>query len=209
MLFGGPLIYLRDKKSGKLFSVDTGAEWILLPHWSSSTSSGPALEGSAGRPIPSWGFRTAELFFGSDNFVFNFLLAGVTRPILGKYFLAAHGLLVDPACRHVLRAAHLAVIGGSSNPAVNGGLIAHLSSVDQEVRRLLSASPAILSVNNTPGQPALYRVSHTIETTGRAVFAKARCLDPVKLAQAKEEFTALEKAGIIRRSDSQWASPLW
>ena len=33
-------------------------------------------------------------------------------------------------------------------------------------------------------------------------------LDQVKLAQAKAKFQKLESAGIIRRSDSPWASPL-
>ena len=40
------------------------------------------------------------------------------------------------------------------------------------------------------------------------MFAKARRLDPDKLRTAKEEFRKLELAGIIRRSDSPWASPL-
>lgn len=38
--------------------------------------------------------------------------------------------------------------------------------------------------------------------------AKARRLDPRKLAIAKDEFAAMEKLGIIRRSNSPWASPL-
>ena len=187
--------------------MDTGAEWSLLPHQSSSPSSGPQLQGAAGRPITSWGFKQVDLLFGSDNFSFNFLLAGVTRPILGIDFLSAHGLLAEPARRRVLKATDLAVIGGSKNGG-NSGLIAHLSTVDPEVRKLLSASPAALSVNNMPGGRALHGVSHPIETTGRPVFAKACRLDSEKLPQAKEEFAALEKVGIIRRSDSQWASPL-
>ena len=36
----------------------------------------------------------------------------------------------------------------------------------------------------------------------------ARRLDPKKLASAKQEFSAIEKAGIIRRSNSPWSSPL-
>ena len=41
------------------------------------------------------------------------------------------------------------------------------------------------------------------------VFARARQLDPEKLASAKAEFPAMEKAGIfIRRSNSPWSSPL-
>ena len=53
-----------------------------------------------------------------------------------------------------------------------------------------------------------YGVEHVIETTGRQVFAKPRCLDPDKLRVAKDEFAKLEAAGIIRRSDSPWSSPL-
>ena len=40
------------------------------------------------------------------------------------------------------------------------------------------------------------------------VFAKAWCLDPDKLAITKAKFSAMEKAGIIRRFTSPWASPL-
>ena len=97
VLSGGPLIYLRDKQSGKLFLVDTGAEYSLIPHWSQSPPSGPPLEGAAGRHIPSWGFKEQTVIFNGKSFKFNFLLAGVTRPILGNDFLAFHGLLVDPA----------------------------------------------------------------------------------------------------------------
>ena len=40
------------------------------------------------------------------------------------------------------------------------------------------------------------------------MFAKPHRLDPDKLRVAKEEFSKLEAAGIIRRSDSPWLSPL-
>jgi hypothetical protein len=40
------------------------------------------------------------------------------------------------------------------------------------------------------------------------VFARPRRLDPEKHRIAEEEFLALEKAGIIRRSNSPWSSPL-
>ena len=35
-----------------------------------------------------------------------------------------------------------------------------------------------------------------------------RRLDPLRLQQAKAEFSKLEAAGIIRRSNSPWSSPL-
>jgi hypothetical protein len=53
-----------------------------------------------------------------------------------------------------------------------------------------------------------HKIRHTIETTGRPVFAKARRLDPDKLRKAEAEFRELEAAGIIRHSDSPWSSLL-
>ena len=43
---------------------------------------------------------------------------------------------------------------------------------------------------------------------GPPVFAKPHRLDPDKLAVAKAEFSAIEKAGIICCSTSPWSSPL-
>jgi hypothetical protein len=47
-----------------------------------------------------------------------------------------------------------------------------------------------------------------IETTGRPVFAKTHHLDPDKLSQTETGFRELQAAGINRRSDSPWSSPL-
>jgi cleavage and polyadenylation specificity factor subunit 1 len=51
-------------------------------------------------------------------------------------------------------------------------------------------------------------VEHFIETEGRPVTSKYRRLDPDRLAAAKAEFAELEKQGVVRRSSSNWASPL-
>jgi hypothetical protein len=51
-------------------------------------------------------------------------------------------------------------------------------------------------------------VQHQIITSSQPVFSKARRLDPEKLKIAEAEFQNLEAAGIIRRSDSAWSSPL-
>jgi hypothetical protein len=51
-------------------------------------------------------------------------------------------------------------------------------------------------------------VEHFIETEGWPVAAKYRRLDLVKLRAAQAEFADLERQGIIRRSSSNWSSPL-
>jgi hypothetical protein len=51
-------------------------------------------------------------------------------------------------------------------------------------------------------------VQHLITTNGQPPTAKFRRLDPARLAAAKAEFQAMLDEGIIRRSNSQWSSPL-
>jgi hypothetical protein len=51
-------------------------------------------------------------------------------------------------------------------------------------------------------------VQHVIQTTGQPATAKFRRLDPARLAAAKREFQTMLNEGIIRRSSSQWSSPL-
>ncbi|GBN23514.1 hypothetical protein AVEN_192677-1 [Araneus ventricosus] len=51
-------------------------------------------------------------------------------------------------------------------------------------------------------------VKHFIETNGQPIYAKARQLDPKRLAIAKEEFTFMLNNEIIRPSNSQCSSPL-
>jgi hypothetical protein len=72
---------------------------------------------------------------------------------------------------------------------------------------LLREAPEILPGVQRAGKSA-HGVEHAIETSGRPVFAKARRLDPIKLRIDKKEFEKMEAAGICRRSDSTWASPL-
>jgi hypothetical protein len=45
-------------------------------------------------------------------------------------------------------------------------------------------------------------------TTGQLCTAKFQRLVPARLAAAKEEFSRMQAAGVIRRSSSRWASPL-
>ena len=57
--------------------------------------------------------------------------------------------------------------------------------------------------------PPKHGIRHHLQTQpGPPVFAKSRHLDPEKLEIARLEFSAMEKAGIVRRSCSPWSSPL-
>ncbi len=92
---GNGLIFLKDQKSNQSFLVDTGAAVSVLPHRSNDAPSGPALTGADGKSIASWGKVVKTLCFGAKNYFCTFLLAAVSKPILGVDFLAANRLLVD------------------------------------------------------------------------------------------------------------------
>jgi Reverse transcriptase (RNA-dependent DNA polymerase) len=67
--------------------------------------------------------------------------------------------------------------------------------------------PELAGETTTCKEPS-HGVQHSIKTVGRPVTAKFRRLDPEQLAAAKAKFNLMLKASIIRRSSSQWASPL-
>ena len=98
------LLYLHDNISNERFLVDTGASHSVLPHSSSSAPTGPRLAAASGLVIPCWGTRRVPLKFGDSDFSWEFLLAGVDRPILGLDFLSAHSLVINAAERCVSRA---------------------------------------------------------------------------------------------------------
>jgi len=84
----------------------------------------------------------------------------------------------------------------------------HVPSQTGGFDTLLKEFPEVFNLSKSL-PPVQHAVEHFIETTSeRPVSARYRRLDPEKLRAAKEEFASLESQGIIRRSNSAWASPL-
>ena len=82
-------------------------------------------------------------------------------------------------------------------------------SAPQQVKKLLEEFQDVLSSDGFTASKPHHRVRcHLLTNPGPPVFAKPQRLDPGKLAAAQEEFSAMEKAGIIQRSTSPWSSPL-
>jgi hypothetical protein len=202
----GGLIFLQDSVSKQQFLVDTGATVSVFPHRSSATTSGPLLAGADGKPISAWGRVTKKLNFGLHTFIVSFILAAMSKPILGIDFLSAHRLLVDPFAKAVLFASSLEPVGRTI-AAAPSRFAASISHILPAVRTLLASFPNIVGDGKGTPRPR-HGVRHFVETSGRPVFAKARRLDPDKLKIAEGEFCSLEAAGIVRWSNSPWSSPL-
>ena len=176
---GVPLLYLRDSVTGREFLVDTGAAVSVFPHQSSLHSSGPPLVAADGRPIASWGKCRLNVCFSGRKFAHDFLLAGVTVPILGLDFLRDNVLLVDTAGSRVLTPA-----GGELSAHSTSGFSTvcpkSVNTLSQTVKLVLSSFPAVFQESADTWPSATHDVQHSIETTGRPVFAKARLLDTEK-----------------------------
>ena len=98
---------------------------------------------------------------------------------------------------------------GSTTSALQHRLynIGSTTAVAGVYSKLLVEFPAVLNPSKVLPE-VKHKVWHHIETEGRPVAAKYRRLDADKLAAARRDFLELEKQGVVRRSSSNWASPL-
>ena len=226
-----------DTNCGASYLVDTGSSYSILPFKSQLPPSGPLLKTANGQKISCWGERQHTIAFGGRRYTWSFLLAAVDFNIIGVDFLQHFKLSVDVANKQ-LQIRHTAAADSSPaspsmapqavpapGPARVAGVKAPSGSPATsqtagstagagKQRDLQLQEEALLvdfaDVLNADGRlpPSTHGVEHHIVTSGRPVTAKFRRLDNVKLAAAKAEFQQLEKEGIVRRSNSDWASPL-
>ena len=203
------LLFLCDSTSKRQFLVDTGAEVSVLPATGLDTRTkqpGPPLLAANGSSIKTYGTRRLSLHFASNTYHWNFIIADVTRPLLGADFLRSNSLLVDLKGKRLVDAAtfHSAPLRPTTAPAPR---LDTISTSTNQYNMLLAEFPDITTPNFVQS-PTKHGVEHFSTTRGPPVHARARRLPPEKLAAAKSEFDRMEAMGIIRRSSSSWASPL-
>ena len=183
--------------SGLDFLIDTGASLSLIPYRSyTKPVSEFVLRGANGSRIDTYGFEEREIFIGGVVQRWRFCLADTRSAILGADFLRYTDAVIDlkEEWLHFTPRKYIYQDCPTSfNPSVN--------FID-----VLNQYPEITKERDA--SEVKHDVKHYIETTGPPSYQRARRLDPQKLKSAREEFDKLEKAGIIRKSKSQWASPL-
>ena len=205
------LLFLRDSVSKRQCLIDTGAEVSVLPATGldmRTRQPGPPLLAANGSSIRTYGTRKLSFHFASNRYQWSFIVADVTRPLLGADFLRSNSLLVDMNGKRLVDAAtfHSAPLMQTSTKTPAPHLDAISTSTDK-YDILLADFPAITTPNFVQ-QPTKHGVEHFITTKGPPVHVRARRLPPDKLTAAKAEFCSMESMGIIRRSSSPWASPL-
>ena len=147
---------------------------------------------------------------GSKVYLWNFQLAMVSVPLLGADFFQGFNLLVNIKDRWVVHAAcpESVILRASPGPQPAFRSVAYLSA-PQRVKKFLEDFPDVLSSDSfTVSKPCHGVRHHLLTNPGPPVFPKPWRQDPEKLAAAKEEFSAMEKTGIIPISTSPWYSAL-
>nr|VZI23685.1 unnamed protein product [Spirometra erinaceieuropaei] len=186
----GRTFYVCDTATRRRFLVDTGAQISVVPPTAADRrfpSPGLHLQAANCSPIPTFGSLSLTLNIGlRRSFTWIFVIADVSHAILGSDFLAEFDLLVD--CRRAR-------------------LLDRTTDIASPFRQLLLSHPNIINAQFRSGE-VQHDVVHHIRTSGPPVFARPRRLAPERFQAATAEFEHMLQLGIIRPSESPWASPL-
>ncbi len=190
------------------------------------------MTGADGRRIPCWGEQPFTVTIGGVPRQWTFLLAAVSFPILGIDFLHHHSLVVDVANQRLsspparvsavvpgrsyaeaVRSPPVATpppaVAGPSSPSVaTSAASPPLAAGDWLAAMRLQFPKVFFQDAAASSLVPRHGVCHVIRTVGQPATAKFRRLDPTRLAAAKQKFQSMLDEGIIRRSSSQWSSPL-
>lgn len=202
-------LFVFDKHTSKRFLVDSGACVSVFPKMFTKDCSKQTdcfLYAVNGSKIATYGTRRLTLNLDlRRDFSWNFVIADIQNPIIGADFLERFGLLIDIRNRRLIDNTTSLTTRGQVKCISTIGL--STISSDMPFFELLKEFPDITKpcINDAPKK---HGVTHCVVTKGPPVFAKARRLSPEKLAALKNEFKSLLDQGIIRPSDSPWASPI-
>ena len=212
-----PLLKVAAKKSGHKFSavIDTGASVSILPRsfifCVTLYPTGTFLSTANGQAIKVYGEARLDISITDlrRQFSWTFIIADISNPLLGIDFLTHHEMLID--CRKMKLTDPLTKLTVNLTKT---GIISEIIHVNAKadlpnyVQNLLKKYPSVTAPQQISASKTT-KICHRIDTgNSHPINLKRRNLAPDKLEAAKKEFQKLLKEGIIRPSNSPWASPL-
>ena len=203
------LFTILDRSTGLRFLIDTGAEISVIPSGTRTHCLTPAaftLQAANSTPIKTYGQKLLNLDLGlRRQFPWVFTIADVHRLILGIDFLTHFGLIVDVRKRTLSDSETTLSVPGAPT-AINSLKLKPFAPVMSDFP-LLKEFPQLINPSHILPE-CTHGVLHHLPTKGPPVFSRPRRLSPEKLKAAKLEFDHMLRLGIIRPSNSPWASPL-
>ena len=198
-----------DRASRHSFLIDTGSDLSVFPR--SLLDNRPKtnfdLYAANGSVIATYGWHTLNLNLGlRRDFTWRFIVADVTKPIIGVDFLSHFNLLVDTRKHRLVDGVTTLTVNASvtKQPAQSVKTI----SGDTRAHPLLDEFPELTRPSGVPHDVKHSTVHHIRTTPGPPVNSRPRRLDPDRLRIAKAEFSAMLNNGTARRSESPWSSAL-
>lgn len=208
-------LFATDRKTKIQYLVDTGSDLCVMPLAMAKHRNSPTeynLYAANGTIIPTYGFAHMSLDFGlRREFAWRFVVAKVTKPIIGADFLSHYNLLVD--CRRQRLVDGVTSLTTNAAPVKPSETILSIKTCSTDDRHttfhmILNEYPNITRPSGTP-RAYQHNTVHFIKTTpGPPVSSRPRRLPPDKLLIAQREFDEMLKNGTTRPSDSPWSSPL-
>lgn len=208
-----PRLFVKSNEISDPFLVDTGSVVSALPprfvkgHDHSNEFNLFAANGS---PIASYGACEMEIDLNlPKKFQWNFTVADVTQPILGADFLRHYNLLPDLVNKKLIDGTTLCSarceLRQTDQPSITS--IQKTDRFDPRLQRLLEKYSSITQPPQYKKE-VLHEVECFIETTGTPTFEKPRRLRPDVEKEVRNEYGDQLKSGLVRVSNSQWASGL-
>lgn len=205
-------LFVTDRVTKTQFLVDTGSDLCVYPRSAlcdRRSRTGYSLCAANGSNIATYGFVNLNLDFGlRRTLVWRFVVADVTKPIIGVDFLNYYSLIVD--CRNRRLIDNLTSIASTAT-AANCKDVSSVKVVTGESRyhKILEDFPEITRPAGRHNTSIPHNTVHHIHTTpGPPVSLPPRRLAPDKLKIAQEEFRIMLASGTARPSESPWSSPL-
>ena len=211
------LLYVTCKINGNSveFLVDTGSAVTVIPYKFASTilPTNKLLTAANDKEIKTYGTSKVDVIFKNlrRKFHWQCYVAGVVCPIIGADFLEHHDLIVHMKSRQLIDNVTKIAVNCISCESSELAMLCPIQTKDANVpdcvakilRKYSSVTEPFTALT-----PALHSTKHHIVTSGHSVSCKPRPLHGEKLAAVKEEFRQLQELGVIRPSNSPWASPV-
>ena len=159
-------------------------------------------------PISTFGQKSLTLDLGlKRTFRWVFIIADLPTPIIGADFLREFGLLVDIKNRKLIDTTTNFMVNGfqPTQEHLTPSIMTATSSSRYDT--LLRDYPDVIRPIYKYGE-VRHGTTHHIPTRGPPVSARPRRLANDRLKIARSEFEHMLELGIIRPSQSNWASPL-
>ncbi|GFU84159.1 retrotransposable element Tf2 155 kDa protein type 1 [Trichonephila clavipes] len=191
-------LFLLDRKSGQKFLIDSGSEICVIPPSPTMNKSPQSnfLFAANNTTIPAYGMVRKELNLGLRRpFIWTFIIADISSPIIGADFLKHFNLLI-----YLKKKRLMDVKTSLFTPCVFSNIVhPSILTVDANIsfKNILSeypdlSNPSLISKSESHG------TVHHIITTGPPVTARPRRLHPKLYEAVKVEFEFLLAQGIIR-----------